>query len=164
MKRRIPSARLGASRGSRKMSNSSNTTEIQPLNPQNLSVQPQNLQLPSSEIPQLPNPQLPQSSQAQLPQPPQVQLPQSPSVSQIIHPILPPVQNTHPINTGTTSEPYIIPSGPSVMPIQSYNTSTLTMGAVSILTNIGTINTFRELPNEDIRKWLTQFNWIADIN
>ena len=100
MKRKTPSARLGASRGSRKTSNSSNATEIQSLNPQNLSVQPQNLQLPSSEIPQLPIPQLPIP---QLPQPPQVQLPQSPSVSQIIHPILPPVQNTHPINTGTAS-------------------------------------------------------------
>ena len=38
------------------------------------------------------------------------------------------------------------------------------MGAVPILTNIGTINTFRGLPNEDIKEWLTQFNWIADVN
>ena len=161
---------------------------LQLPNPQLPQAHPPNPQLPQV---QLPNPQPPQSqfpnSQISHPQGSQLiggssrentsivhsqpinpsgnSLIQSPqSVSQIVRPILPPVQNTHHIDNDTVSEPYITSPGPSVMSVQSYNTSTLTMDTVPILTNIGTINTFRGLPNEDIREWLTQFNWIADVN
>lgn len=38
------------------------------------------------------------------------------------------------------------------------------MGSMPLLTNIGTINPFRGTPTEDIQEWITQFNWIANIN
>lgn len=37
-------------------------------------------------------------------------------------------------------------------------------GSMTLLTNIGTINPFRGSPTEDIQEWMTQFNWIANIN
>ena len=41
---------------------------------------------------------------------------------------------------------------------------TFSMGSMPLLTNIGTINPFRGAPTEDIQEWITQFNWIANIN
>ena len=38
------------------------------------------------------------------------------------------------------------------------------MGSIPLLTNIGTIHPFRGAPAEDIQEWITQFNWIANIN
>ena len=50
-----------------------------------------------------------------------------------------------------------IPQLPSVNP-------SLSMGSMSLLTNIGTINSFKGNTTENIQEWLTQFNWVADIN
>ena len=42
--------------------------------------------------------------------------------------------------------------------------NSFSMGSMSLLTNIGTINPFKGAPTENIQEWITQFNWIADIN
>ena len=46
----------------------------------------------------------------------------------------------------------------------SGTTSPFICGAMPLLTNIGTIASFRGAPTENINEWITQFNWISNIN
>jgi hypothetical protein len=57
-----------------------------------------------------------------------------------------------------------VPQNISRLSYMSGNTSPFTYGAIPLLTNIGTITPFRGTSAENINEWITQFNWISNIN